>query len=69
MKAFWTEAEVVDELRDAVRRAGSAALLAQDLGVTTRQVDHVLKGHRKPRGKILRFLGFRVEIDYIRVSP
>jgi hypothetical protein len=68
-KFLFTQPEVIELLEKAVEKAGGERELAKAVGCHQRQIEHLRKGRRAPRGKVLAYLGFAHMVGYYRVSP
>ena len=61
--------KLVDVIRRAAEKAGGAAKLAKQLGVSRQAIDNVTSGRSKvPYGKIPKGLGFRRVVMFERVK-
>lgn len=69
MESYVSQESVLALMAKAMDAAGGQDAYADKVGVNTRQIEHLLKGRRNPRGAVLRDLGFEVVILYRRVSP
>ena len=58
---------VLSALRADVQRSGQQAV-AQRAGISKGLLSNVLLGRREPRGKLLRYLGYRRVIAYERIG-
>jgi DNA-binding phage protein len=59
-----------DEMRQLIAReicmAGGQSRLAREAGVTQQEISYAVSGRRKPSCRLLRYLGFRVDVRYVR---
>lgn len=59
MAEYFSLRDVVDDLRQAVNHYRSEAELARAIGVSRSFLNRVMRGEKKPTGKILKWLGYR----------
>lgn len=61
-----TEEQIIKMLRAYCATQGSQVAAAARLGVSVQHVNDILHGHRKPGPKILKALGLKKVVSYVR---
>ena len=69
MQTYLSQEAVLAFMANAMDAAGGQDAYAAKIGVHTRQIEHLLKGRRNPRGKVLEDLGLKAVVVYVCVSP
>lgn len=69
MQTYFSQETVLWMMEQAVDAAGGQDAYAAKVGVHTRQIEHLLKRKRNPRGKVLADLNLKTVVVYVPVSP
>lgn len=66
MSEFLTHREVLVKLAEKIALCPSEAALARMIGVSRSYFNRVVRGEKPPQGKVLRFLGLKEAVVYVR---